>query len=399
MSANGSGSSFGKVHVPWGSEGSGKYSASTLGCFTVIRNAIPLCTDEVKAMSSMLQDAKVFTIADYGTADGGTSMPLIEAVISAVREQNSQIPVDVRYEDQPNADFRSLFYFMQGLLAPPLPGVSSYLKNHENVFVSTCGTSFFAPCFPPESIHLAFSSTAMHWLSKAPDAPLKDALHHTGSKDPKAIAAYARQAAEDWEAIMLHRAKEIAPGGSLVLVNFAVDDDGYYLGTSPQVKESMYAKFVGLWAQMRDEGKIGSKEFENTKFLNYYRTKQETIKPFTDKDSPVYKAGMRLKFCETRITRCPFHVAWLEESEKMPQGASEEKRRAHAKWYIPTIRTWSNSTFKSGLREDRPEEEKTQIVDELFSRYEDEVTARPADFGMDYVHCFLVAVKEKEGGR
>ena len=67
--------------------------------------------------------------------------------------------------------------------------------------------------------------------------------------------------------------------------------------------------------------------------------------------------------------------------------------RAHAKWFIPTTRTWSNSTYISGLSDSRSPEEKAQIVDEFFSRYEDEVAAAPADHAIDYVHAYIVMEK------
>lgn len=38
---------FGKAHVPVGPEGSGFYSASTLGCFSVIQSAIPMVVDSI----------------------------------------------------------------------------------------------------------------------------------------------------------------------------------------------------------------------------------------------------------------------------------------------------------------------------------------------------------------
>ena len=57
----------------------------------------------------------VFTIADFGCADGGTSMPLLYACVKELREiHGDSLPIHVIYEDQPVNDFKSLFLRLQG---------------------------------------------------------------------------------------------------------------------------------------------------------------------------------------------------------------------------------------------------------------------------------------------
>lgn len=51
--------------------------------------------------------------------------------------------------------------------------------------------------------------------------------------------------------------------------------------------------------------------------------------------------------------------------------------------FIPTTRTWSNSTYLSALGDHRSAEEKEAIVDEFFGRYEAEVAADPDNHAMD----------------
>lgn len=57
---------------------------------------------------------------------------------------------------------------------------------------------------------------------------------------------------------------------------------------------------------------------------------------------------------------------------------------------MPTTRTWSNSTFESGLSSKRSPEERAAITQEMFQLYEDEVAANPQDHAMDYQHVYLV---------
>ena len=92
-----------------------------------------------------------------------------------------------------------------------IPGPPSYLKEHDNVYVSACGTGFYSQALPPQSVNLGFSATAMHWLQKKP-CNIMGALHHTMIRNQVEKEAFQHQAAIDWETVLLHRAKEMKLG-------------------------------------------------------------------------------------------------------------------------------------------------------------------------------------------
>ena len=99
--------------IPYFADGSGYYSDSILGCHKVICEAEPLVLDAIKLTS--VKPGSVFTIADYGCADGGTSMPLLYACVQELRKiHGDDLPINVVYEDQPVNDFKSLFLRLQG---------------------------------------------------------------------------------------------------------------------------------------------------------------------------------------------------------------------------------------------------------------------------------------------
>jgi len=74
-----------------------------------------------------------------------------------------------------------------------------------------CGTNFYSQCVPSNTVHLGFSSTSMHWLSKKP-CDITGAIHHTMITNQQEKEKYAKQAEEDWEQILLQRAEELASG-------------------------------------------------------------------------------------------------------------------------------------------------------------------------------------------
>ena len=77
-------------------------------------------------------------IIDFGTADAGTSMPLMNAVVAQVRAAEGQAtPIVIGYEDQTNNDWNSVFRRVHGLLPSP---VKSYMQDETNVFALAAGT-------------------------------------------------------------------------------------------------------------------------------------------------------------------------------------------------------------------------------------------------------------------
>ena len=73
----------------------------------------PRAVDLVKSIPVKVGDT--FTIAEYGCADGGTSMSLMYAFVQELRSlHGNELEIHLNYEDKPDNDFKSLFYFLQG---------------------------------------------------------------------------------------------------------------------------------------------------------------------------------------------------------------------------------------------------------------------------------------------
>lgn len=205
----------GGKHVPFGEAGTGAYTALTKGCFDVIGRCEALSTVAIDhALAARKAQGTVgstFTIADFGTADGGTSLPLLRTLVAQVRAAEPGAPIVVACarvhvrttveglahvrggrhstsrgshafadEDQAQNDWASVFHLTQGSLPN---GPPTYLDGSvDNVYVIASGTSFYNQCLPPASVDFAFSATAMHWLTQLP-CQIPDALHSACSTD------------------------------------------------------------------------------------------------------------------------------------------------------------------------------------------------------------------------
>ncbi|KAJ7331664.1 hypothetical protein OS493_019257 [Desmophyllum pertusum] len=237
-------------NFPCGADGSGYYSDNTLCCYKLIYEAAPLVLDAIKLAS--VKPGSVFTIADYGCADGGTSMPLLYTCVQELRKiHGDDFSINVIYEDQPVNDFKSLFLRLQGFM----PGPKSYLLNFPDVFVTTCGTNFYSQCFPPQTVNLAFSATAFHWLNIKP-CDITGALDHTMITIPEEAEVSKKQAAKDWETILLNRAKELAPGSRMILVQLVIDKEGQRAGTTKGTRVSAHHMLSELWQGLVTDGLI-----------------------------------------------------------------------------------------------------------------------------------------------
>ena len=87
-----------------------------------------------------------------------------------------------------------------------------------------CGTGFHQQLMAPNTLSLGFSATAMHYVSEKP-CQITDHVHMVGANIEER-EKFTRQAARDWERILLGRAAELVTGGRFICMNFGIDEEG-----------------------------------------------------------------------------------------------------------------------------------------------------------------------------
>ena len=357
-------------------KGGGYYSANTKGAKDVIDNTGSLALDAIANVDIGSADsAAPFSIADYGAADGGTSIDLVRRLIEYVRGQVPEREISITYTDLPRNDYSALFMMLDGARAD----IRSYLEDHDSVYTFASGTSFYRPILPRGSLDFGFSATAMHWLSRLPGI-ISDHVHAVGATGAE-LETFRAQAMQDWENILLQRAKELRPGGRLVMSNFCIDEQGRYLGNTDGI--NMFDTFNRLWQNMADRGDITQDEYTATAFPQFYKTIEEYSAPLLDTNSVVHQAGLRLVNAETRVVPCPYAAEFATGGDPAEFAVA----------YVPTLRSWSETVFLQGLSDARPLEERQQLVDQFYQAYIDEVAADPTGHAMDYVHVYMTVEK------
>ena len=173
------------------------------------------------------------------------------------------------HSDVPDNDFTVLFHTLAD-------DPDSYLNKDPACFASAIGRSFYGQILPSKTVNLGWTSWAIQWLSRAP-APLPDHVQIAYSKDEDARAAYARQAATDWQEFLAFRARELCPGGQLVVLTMALDDDGEFGYLA--LNDALYA---GLNDQVAD-GLLQRDELRRMAIPVFARSENELRAPFFPK--------------------------------------------------------------------------------------------------------------------
>ena len=147
-----------------------------------------------------------------------------------------------------------------------------YILDDPNVFPTAIGRSFYESVLPPNSVHLGWSSYAAVWLSRVPTLIPGHfiALASTGP----VRAEFDRQAAKDWEVFLSLRARELRPGGRLVVVLPALPEDG------SSGFQNIMDQANAVLGEMVADGAITSEERTRMVIGSYPRRKRDLLAPF-----------------------------------------------------------------------------------------------------------------------
>ncbi|CAG9333804.1 unnamed protein product [Blepharisma stoltei] len=202
--------------------------------------------------SSLSNDQIV--IADYGSSEGFNSMIFLSRVLSKFRETSPQ-SILVVHNDLPDNNwvktFKTLLEFEESYIKVP------------NVYFSAIGRSFYDQVLPNNSVHLGFSSAALHWLSRPLCAP--DHVIPSASKDPEFKAIVAEVAHNDLVTLLRQRHKELVNSGRLII---QILDD-----TLPTVMSSVI--FNSTTEIMCAKGFISEEEKRSITVPTYGRSDEE----------------------------------------------------------------------------------------------------------------------------
>lgn len=226
-------------------EGNGFYNRHAKLPSNGAATALPILEKAIRDVELAPEDGPI-VIADYGSSQGKNSQIPMRLAVQGLRKRNgSHRAISVFHIDQPANDFNSLFKVLEG-------DPDRYVADVPDVYPAAIGKSFYEKVLPPNTVHLAWSSYAAMWLSRI---PMLIPDHFLAARsNGTARAAFDDQAAEDWKAFLSLRARELRPGGRLVVVVPAIADDGS-VGLEP-----LFDTSNAVLGEMVADGAITSEE-------------------------------------------------------------------------------------------------------------------------------------------
>lgn len=247
----------------------------------------PLLVEAIGSMK-LFTDADSMRIADLGCATGYNTKSTVDLVVHNLRQRYtkecSRVPeFEAFFCDLPSNDFNSLFHSL-------LSSASGTSADRPYFFAGVPG-SFYERLFAKGRLHLAVSLSALHWLSKVPEAVLDERSPAwnegrawiDGAKK-EVVDAYAKQSEEDLEAFLSCRREEIVEGGMLFLLmagrpgtqlpeNQLGDPDS-------RAKHPFTSTMDQAWQDLLSEGLIDETTRDKFNIPAYMRSTEEVRRAF-----------------------------------------------------------------------------------------------------------------------
>jgi hypothetical protein len=357
-------------------KGSGYYDQHSSAQLSTIQ-ALQDWVEDAVANLPLPPAARPVTILDLGSSEGRNAVRLMGAVVQALRRRTGQ-PLQTIYSDLATNNFNQLFANLEearhaGFFAA-------------GVYPSAVGRSFYSPLLPPGTVHLATSFNAVHWLDELPAVPVPDFVAYRRPHPPRpgltvsreTTAAFTRQAERDLVRFLECRARELVPGGKLLLASPG-DTDQARIGDG--LSDLLNDACLDLVAA----GRLQRDEHERLTMPVYFRTVAELLAPLERDDSPVRGA-----FSVDRAEALEVPTPFLTEFRRGGDVA------AYAQAYTGFLRAISEPVVKAALRQP---EGRAATIEGLYKRIRARLLAEPERYLFRYILVAALLTRNNKGRR
>lgn len=153
-------------------------------------------------------------IVEYGCSGGRNSVAPMRQIVTPLLASAPGTQLECILEDLPTNPWQ-LAMSESAALTGAFP---------ENVRLLCAGVSFYNPVCANNSVDLAYSYVAAHFLSDSEPLASHVMMHEGTTEERRAWEAHA---ARDWERFLTLRARELKKGGAVLISTMSRDGDGY----------------------------------------------------------------------------------------------------------------------------------------------------------------------------
>lgn len=254
-------------------EGMVDYAANS----QVQRTMVGLHAPLIRRLVNSLEPASPeFRIADFGCGPGQSAIEAVRPAIEAWRAGGNTGCITVCHADQPGNDWNALF--------ARATGPEGYTRDAGDIRIEACVGSFYDQMVGTGSVDIATSFAASHWLG----GPVR--LHSPGTVwfadlAPAARAELRDRALADWSRFLHCRARELRPGGVLLVVTIGAIPDAADPSGFAVAGRGLYRAVQQVAEGMAQDGLIDRDVLDHFVFGFWFLSEAEARAPFeTDRD-------------------------------------------------------------------------------------------------------------------
>lgn len=348
----------------------GYYDQHSGAQLTSIRILFDWITEAVRTMP--LPDPPCpITVLDLGSSEGRNSLAVMNLVAEGLRRRTAQ-PIATVYSDLHSNNFNQLFLNLHAAQeAGSLPS---------DVYPLAAPGSFYGPLLPPETVQLATCFNAILWMDRLPPVMVPDFPVYRRPKPPRpgllvsaeVEAAFNRQAEEDWVCFLKWRARELRPGGKLVVGS--PGDNAEH-----RCSDGLYDVFNDACQDLTAAGQISRSGYQRLKIPLYFRTLEELRAPLEREDSPVWKT-FTVDRAETMEAPTPFVEAFRRTGDV----------GAYADAYTGFLRAFTEPVVRAALLGEGGD---AGVIETLYQRVRERLLKEPERYVFQYIVVAIVLTR------
>ncbi|XP_021731558.1 salicylate carboxymethyltransferase-like isoform X2 [Chenopodium quinoa] len=353
------------LHMKEG-DGQSSYAKNSLLQRTMINKARPVLQESIRDLYHALQP-ECLMMADLGCSSGPNSLLVVSEIIDIIDEERQKFDrkcpkFGVFLNDLPGNDFSAIFNL--------LPSFYQSLKEEKGgdfgpCYVSGTPKSFYGRIFPDQFLHFVHSSYSVHWLSQVPrelesstgEALNKGSIYIAKTSPPEILQAYYAQFKRDFVLFLRSQAKEMVPGGRMVLTL-----QGSFQRNDP---DSIWELLGSTLQTMVLEGLIEQEKLDRFN-MPFYAPTVEEIKNLVEAEGS-------------------FSVNKLEAFTVDSSVDTNQNLENRAKFIAMTIRAVTESLLTTAFKE--------AAMDDLFLRFKIMVKERMARERSEYLNIVVSVTK------
>lgn len=352
-----------------GMVGGGFYNANSAPQWQAIEAVLDL-VDQAAGTLPVAGDGPV-CLADFGCSEGRNSIAVMQQALATLLPRTDR-PVQTIHSDLPTNDFSKLFLNLDD------DGRGVFDK--DRVYSAAVGGSMFDQLLPPRSVHLATTFNAIGFLSRRPVAELPGYILPNGPSTARGNghvsdadrSAFADQAQQDVATFLQSRARELVPGGKLLVQVFGGNDQARTCDGIYDLLNDAVLAFVA-------SGEISKESYDRYYQAVYMRSLDELTAPVADEGSGA--AGL-FEIEETRSYEIP-----VPFNERFAVDGDQDR---YCTDYVNFFRAFTQAVLEASLPAGSG---RAELVERIYGRARDLLREAPELYPFRYIAVAMLLTR------